>query len=509
VKISKAIHVGSVASRLAVVIVFSAATAFSQSTLLNIPQQPSPSPNPSQASSPASSPRPANTEASPSPAPDKTRARRALPASSTEKPKVESVTPATESTPARTAAENKSDPGSEVKALRDEIDSATSPEVRTRLQLKLVNHLLTAGMKQEAIAELHSMSAEDHFDPQGFYNIANALARAGDTDAAINTYRKAIEQRKGRYSRALNNLGVVLMRQGHWDEAHEALISALRLESFRYAEASYNLGRLYSVRGEGDLAILEWRRAVQVDPEHKAAAQALANAGSAESITVAASRPANNSASTRASSPGPPPVGDESSGGKSDTASSNSGATSRKNAGVSRALTVDPETYAFLQRARTSRDRGRHEEAVESYRKVISRMGGYFGPANLELGYDLISLKRNDEAIAILLPVSVKDGTRYPISFYHLARLYEQRGDLKLAEENFARASQSYREGNAQFLLDLSRVREKLGDFSGALTSMEQYLSVLEREGQKPEWSNERLAALRQKISASQNEPKQ
>jgi tetratricopeptide (TPR) repeat protein len=508
VKISKAMHVGSVASRLAVVIVFSAATSFSQSTLPNTPQQPSPSPSPSPASSSASSSAAANAQASPSPAPDKTRARRALPASSKEKPTVENAIPATESTAPGTAAD-KTDPGSEMKALREEIEAATSPELRTRLQLKLVDHRLNAGMKQEAIAELHSMSAEDHFNPQGFYNIANALARAGDADAAVNTYRKAIDQRKGRYSRALNNLGVVLMRQGHWDEAHEAFMSALRLESFRYAEASYNLGRLYVVRGEGDLAIREWRRAVQVDPEHKAAAQALANAGSAESITVAARHPADHSASTRASSPGSPPLGDDGGGGKSDTASTNSGAPSRKNGSVSPVLTVDPETYAFLQRARTARDRGRHEEAVESYRKVISRMGGYFGPANLELGYDLISLKRNDEAIAILLPVSVKDGTRYPISFYHLARLYEQRGDLKLAEENFARASEAYREGNAQFLLDLSRVREKLGNFTGALTSMEQYLSVLEREGQKPEWSSERLAALRQKISASQNQLKQ
>lgn len=509
-KISKTSNVGSVILLLAVVIVFSTVVAFSQNASPTNPQQASPAkagapagqPGSSKASTPDTSP-----QASPSPAPDKTRARRALPDSSAEKPTPESAKPAAEPIPSKTAAETKSGPGSEVMALRNDIEAATNPEERTRLQLRLVDHLLSTGMKQEAITELHSMSAEEHFDPQGFYNIANALARVGDADAAITTYRKAIAQRKGRYSRASNNLGVILLRKGNWDEAYDAFMSALQLESFRYAEASYNLGRLYAVRGEGDLAIREWRRAVKVDPEHKAAAQALANAGGAESITVAA-RPAT-SPSAGAPDAGSIAVRDESSSGKSDAASTNPASTSPgKGTRVSSALTVDPETYEFLQRARTSRDRGRNEESIESYRKVISRMGGYFAPANLELGYALINLKRNDEAIVTLLPVSVKDGTRYPISFYHLARLYEQRGDLKLAEENYTRAAESYREGNVQFLLDVSRVREKLGNFSGALASMEQYVTALERQGQKPEWSDERITSLRQKIAASQNQPK-
>ena len=58
-------------------------------------------------------------------------------------------------------------------------------------------------------------------------------------------------------------------------------------------------------------------------------------------------------------------------------------------------------------------------------------MGGYFPPANLELSYSLIELRRNDEAIDSLLLVAQKDGARLPISYYHLGRLYEMRGDLK------------------------------------------------------------------------------
>ena len=134
-------------------------------------------------------------------------------------------------------------------------------------------------------------------------------------------------------------------------------------------------------------------------------------------------------------------------------------------------------------------------------------MGGYFALANLELSYALITLKRSDEAIAGLVVVTQRDGGRYPISYYHLARLYETRGDLKLAEENYSRAAASYGQDNGQFLLDVSRVREKLGDLQGALTTLEEYVTVMERKNVKPDWTDERLASLRQRLAASQPKP--
>jgi hypothetical protein len=42
----------------------------------------------------------------------------------------------------------------------------------------------------------------------------------------------------------------------------------------------------------------------------------------------------------------------------------------------------------------------------------------------------------------------------------------------------------------------VSRVREKLGDFKGALESLELYLKL---RGERPLWSDERLAELRRK----------
>jgi tetratricopeptide (TPR) repeat protein len=363
----------------------------------------------------------------------------------------------------------------------------------------LAEHLVAADKKTEAITELHAITNADVFDPQGFYNAGNALARLGDFDEAIKAYRKAIDQRKGNYSRALNNLGVVLLREGRWDDSYDALLSALKLESFHYAEASYNLGRLYSARGETDLAIREWRRALTIDPGHSAAAQALSRAGSEAEIVV----------TPEASAKGPTSTKNSLNSAKDTVVSggSRSGSAPRGPA-TTMVLTLDAVSYDFFQRARNFRDHGKLQEAVENYQKVISRSRGYFPPANLELSYVLMSLKRNDEALANLLQVANHDGARFPISYYFIGRMYELKGDLITAEEFFARAGAAYKTENKLFLLNLSRVREKRGDFKGALTALEEYAADVERQSLRPDWLNEKLSVLRRKASDAQVQPK-
>ena len=364
-----------------------------------------------------------------------------------------------------------------VVTLRKQIEAAPNAAERNRLRLQLSDLLHSTGHKTEALAELNAIAKSDSFDPIGFYNLGNAFARLGDSEAAMTAYKTAIEQRKGKYSRAYNNLGVLLLRDGRWDEAYDALLSAVKLENFRYAEASYNLGRVYAARGQNDLAAREWRRALSVDPRHDAAKLALAR-GSVEGTIVVASSPAK-------------PV-----------RKSELNAVERKApAATGPTLALDRVSFDFLQRARNASERGKMLEAVENFRRVLSRNNGYFPPANLELSYALLSLKRYDEAIANLVDVSRRDGARYPISYYHLARLYELKGELKLAEASLTQAVNTNLPANGQFLLDLSRVREKLGDFKGSLEAMERYLKVIQEQGEKPVWSDERLAELRTKAS--------
>ncbi|HAF21975.1 MAG TPA: hypothetical protein DCK93_03520 [Blastocatellia bacterium] len=383
-------------------------------------------------------------------------------------------------------------------SLRDQIDAAPSGPERIRLQLKLAEQLVAADKKTEATTELHAIINTDVFDPQGFYNAGNALARLGDFDEAINAYRKAIGQRKGKYSRALNNLGVVLLREGRWDEAHDALLSALQLESFHYAEASYNLGRLYSARGERDLAIREWRRALTVDPEHSGAAHALASGEAGIVVRTEASAKAPRFTKNINRVP-------EHRAGNTVVSGRSGTSPAARSPAATKVLALDAVSYDFLQRARSLGEHGKLQEAVENYQRVIARSGGYFPPANLELSYVLINLKRNDEALANLLQVANRDGARYPVSYYYLARLYELKGDLILAEESFARAATAYKTKNNSVLLDLSRVRERRGDFKGALAAMEEYVAAMEQQGLKPSWADESLSVLRKKASG---EPK-
>lgn len=363
-----------------------------------------------------------------------------------------------------------------VATLRDQIEFATTYPERVRLQLKLADTLVNSGHKSEALKELYVIANGKGFDPVGFYNLGNSFARLGETEAALTAYRRAVEQRRGKYSRALNNMGVVLLRSGRWDEAYDALIAALQIESFRYAEASYNLGRLYAARGQSDLAAREWQRALRVDPEHDAASQALAGARDEEKIVVVESKPA--------AAPKPVAVAEA------------KPASIRK----PKTLSLDQTSYDFLQRARDASEHGKMTEAVENFRRVLNRQGGYFAPANLELSYALLSLKRYDEALGNLIQVSTRDGVRYPISYFHLARTYELKGDLKNAEAAFSQAIAAYTPTNAQFLLDLARVREKQGDFKGALDALERYITLMQDQGQKPTWSDQRLAELRAKL---------
>jgi tetratricopeptide (TPR) repeat protein len=360
---------------------------------------------------------------------------------------------------------------------------------RIRSQLALTEELIAANKQTEAIAGLLALINTDIFDPQGFYNVGNALVRLGSLDAAVSAYRKAIEQRKGHYSRALNNLGVVLLRAGRWDEAYDALLSAVKLESFHYAEGSYNLGRLYAARGETDLAMREWKRALTVDPKHTLAALALAGKESGDTERVEHFSD-GSSVGEKPNSQGLLPRE------TSRNSASNGALRSREKPAE---LVVDPVSYNFLQRARTLSEQGKLLDAARDYQRVIARFNGYLPPANLELGTLLLNLKRNDEALAHFQRVMNRDGQVYPISYYYAARLYEKRGELESAEKLFVMAANAYKSRNPSILLDVSRVLERRGDYSGAVMALEEYLRLMADRGFKPSWATDSLKVLREK----------
>lgn len=414
------------------------------------------------------------------------------------------------------------DADADVVELKAKIADAKSDAERARLRRDLVERLVEQGRKSEAVAALRAMLGEERFDPAGFYNIGNALARLDEPSDAAEAYRKAVAQRRGHYSRAQHNLGVVLIRLGRWEEAQESLAAALRLEGGVYPEASYNVGRLHAMRGEAGLAIDAWTHALAHKPDHAEAAIALARAlaedGDPErglsvldafskrdarrgpevprSIEVARGEIVAALNLSAGSERGRAPRVDDSSATAPRPSSSSSASPF-----LLHPLSVDQQTYDLLRRARAARDSGRDEDAVALYRRVIERREGYFPPANLELGFSLANLRRDPEAIEALRTVASKDGARYPVAFYHLGRLYERAGEFARARESFARAAALYGDANPQLLLDLSRVSEKSGDARAAAEAMETYVRETARLGGTPSWAHERLAALRRKVA--------
>ncbi|HJR07394.1 MAG TPA: tetratricopeptide repeat protein [Pyrinomonadaceae bacterium] len=431
---------------------------------------------------------------------------------------------------AATKAAPKSDEA-ELERMRAEIESMKPSAERARLERALVDKLVALKRETEALDALRLMIHEDRYDPPFFFNTGNALARLGDASAAEDAYRKAIGQRRGNYARALNNLGVILTRQGHWDEAREALAAALMQENYTYAEASYNLGRLYLLRGEADLAIREWTRTLRLEPSHAEAAAALARTyledGNAKRGLAVLDQ--FTARATRTGASVPLEIADarrelvESVGAKVDDADDDANVKTGAGVGADRgarmsgaspassnasAREVERATYELLQAARARRESGDYEESVKHYRGVLARSpAGYFPPANLELGAVLINLKRDEEAIAALIPVTERDAARYPVAFYHLGRLYERQGQTERAADSFARAAALYGDDNPQVLIDLSRTREKAGDTTGALDAANAYAAAMKRQGTVPAWVAERQAKLRQKAAASASSP--
>jgi len=407
-------------------------------------------------------------------------------------------------------------------------DSTADAAGRARGRQEAALRLAESGDRAEAVALLRAMLAEDRFDPQFFYNTGNALARLDESEAAVQAYQKAVAQRRGNYSRAQHNLGVVLTRLGRWNEAEEALKAALKLESFNYAEASYSLGRLLALRGETVLAAAEWARTLRLNPEHADAAVSLArllveggDAAQALAVLDALSErlarrgkelPREIAVARGEAVAAANLSAEEGRAGRTEVVKASSRAETINDADASsvlrnarassqRPVTAGREAFDLLRRARAAREGGREEDAAALYRRAVESNGGYFAPANLELGYTLASMRRNEEAAANVLAVIRREGTRFPVAFYHVGRFYEHLNRLPEAEAAFERAAELIGDMSPQFYADLSRVREREGNYAGALAAAEEYVRCTSRAGAAPEWARARVEQLKKKVA--------
>lgn len=120
-----------------------------------------------------------------------------------------------------------------------------------------------AGRFAEAAAEYRSWLAQFGPDAEVCFNLGNALFALGETEAAVERFRQAVEIDPG-CAAAWSNLGSVLAELGECDEAIAALRKALRLDPGR-SEAVYNLADILEDLGRGAEALTWWEAYLRFD----------------------------------------------------------------------------------------------------------------------------------------------------------------------------------------------------------------------------------------------------
>ena len=111
-------------------------------------------------------------------------------------------------------------------------------------------------------------------------NLGNILLDAGESGAAIDHYRQAIET-EPTYVDAHFNLGVALERQGLVQEAIASYRQTITLNP-EYLEARHNLGATLESLGHIEDALVEYRGAIATSPDYAKAYYRIASAAPAK-----------------------------------------------------------------------------------------------------------------------------------------------------------------------------------------------------------------------------------
>ena len=102
-----------------------------------------------------------------------------------------------------------------------------------------------------------------------YMNMGVYLDRHNRIGEAISFYKQLIEKQPDNVQ-ALTNLGIDCMQNRQFDDAQRYLLYAIRTDPV-YADAYNGLGTLYGRQGRYELAIANYKKALEIDPEHRQA----------------------------------------------------------------------------------------------------------------------------------------------------------------------------------------------------------------------------------------------
>lgn len=143
--------------------------------------------------------------------------------------------------------------------------------------LSLASRLLQTGRVGEAIDAHERLLELNPNLPDSWYNLAYLQQRARQYDAALASYRQALNRGVSCPEEVHLNCAVILVEyQGRTDAAEQELAVALTLNP-RYVPALLNLGNIHEQCGERDQALKAYERALFVEPNNALALARLPN----------------------------------------------------------------------------------------------------------------------------------------------------------------------------------------------------------------------------------------
>lgn len=129
------------------------------------------------------------------------------------------------------------------------------------------NSLVAKGNYEQALNYYRTITPGSSEYAIALYNIGVCHYELWQTDEAIDFYKRAINERNGKYPRASYALGVALEDAGRLAEAKQAYEETLRVTD-KYSPASFRLGVIASNEGDVETAARLFRKALRQTGEH-------------------------------------------------------------------------------------------------------------------------------------------------------------------------------------------------------------------------------------------------
>jgi len=144
---------------------------------------------------------------------------------------------------------------------------------RAEKYLAMANDFLDTGYYQDAVVH-YRKSIKSYPTPEAYTALGWASAHLGDYDQAIEYCKVAISLDPD-FGNPYGEIGACLIEMGELDEAAFYLRRAvLARDADETHLAYYNLGRVWEARHNFSKAILEYHKALEIDPAFEPARQA-------------------------------------------------------------------------------------------------------------------------------------------------------------------------------------------------------------------------------------------